>query len=209
MKALSLILSYFAFLLCLGQNAFAISTAASFDVSWGLTNLTVDSFSQTTGAQLKSRTLSSQTVFQIDYNVALFDYKTVASLSFTQVGKSNLGDLPLSRVSLGVSYHFLRVNGQRVVLDNQVEGKIWGISPAIELSTGLSVLSIKDPSDPNTDFTASMVDLSPRLLVEIPATSSFLIILRAGYLVKILGGGIFDVRYRGALFTLGVKLTTL
>jgi hypothetical protein len=191
------------------SSAHALSTAASFDLSWGLANITINSFNASNSSLLKSRTLSTQTVFQIDYNVAMFDYKTVATLSFTQVAKSNLGDLPLTRIGLGASYHFLRVNGQRVVLDNQVEGKIWGISPAIELTGGLTVLSVKDPADRNNDFTASMIDLAPKLLVEIPASSSFLITLRAGYLVKVVGGGIFNVKYSGSVFTIGVKLTTL
>jgi hypothetical protein len=191
----------------LGGTAQAMSTAASFDLSYGILNLGIKTY-DLNGTLSRQRTLTSNSVFQIDYNVALFDYKTVATLSFMQVVKSNLGDFPYTRIGIGASYHFIRVNGQRVMLDNQVEGKIWGISPALELTLGLSVLSVNDPTANNLEFTASKIDAIPRLLVEIPAGPSFLIMLRAGFITSLVGGGLFGVKYTGSVFNIGVKLTT-
>ena len=50
---------------------------------------------------------------------------------------------------------------------------MWGISPALELTLGLSVLSVKDPPRINLQFTASKIDMIPRLLIEIPAAPPF------------------------------------
>ncbi|MBS1959203.1 MAG: hypothetical protein JST80_07030 [Bdellovibrionales bacterium] len=203
----SALIALFA-LVALPNRAYAVNTAASFDLSYGITSLSIVSLNSS-GSQLLSRTMTSNSVFQIDYNVALFDYKTVATLSFTEVASSNYGSMPLTRIGLGASYHFIRVNGQRVVLDNQVEGKIWGVSPALELTFGLTVLSIKDTLNKNVDFTSSMIDMMPRLLVEIPVSSSFLLMLRAGYLKTLMGGGLYKVTYSGSMFSIGFKLTTL
>lgn len=197
-------------LLLTSKNAFAIKTASSFDVSYGLTNLSLSTVQSGTAQVPLVRTISSQTGFEVNYNVAMFDYKTVATMSFMQFLKSSLGDVPLSRVSLGVSYHFIRVNGQRVVLDNGVEGKVWGISPAIEVTLGLNKLSVNDAGNPDYNFTASMTDLLPRLLLEIPMSSSFLLLIRGGYLFSISGSGdLFKISYSGFEMNVGFRLTTL
>jgi hypothetical protein len=187
-----------------------MKTASSFDVSWASTNLTLDAYTNGSTTPSKTRTLSSLTGLQIDYDVALFDLRTVVSASFAQFMTSNLGSAPFNRVSLGVSYHFLRVNGQRVVMDNEVEGKIWGISPALELSLGVNKLSIKDPSDANFDFTSSLVDFMPRLLIEIPLSSNYLLLLRGGYYTTLsTNGQFYDIKAHGMVLSLGLKLTTL
>lgn len=190
-------------------NALAIKTASSFDVSYGVTNLSLTTAQAGSSTSLL-RTISSQTGLEVDYNVALFDYKTVATMSFMQYLTSSLGQAPLSRVSLGVSYHFIRVNGQRVVLDNGVEGKVWGISPAIELTFGLNKLSINDVDRPDFNFTAAMMDLMPRLILEIPMSSSLLLLVRGGYLFSIGGdGSLFKIGYSGYAINVGFRLTTL
>lgn len=156
------------------------------------------------------RTISSQSGFEVDYNVAMFDYKTVATMSFMQYASSSLGQMPISRVGLGVSYHFVRVNGQRNVLDNGVEAKVWGISPAIELTVGLNKLSVNDESNLNYNFTASFIDLLPRLLLEIPLSSSFLLLVRGGYLMSLGGSSqLFNIKYGGSTINVGFRLTTL
>jgi hypothetical protein len=197
-------------LFAISPDAKAISTAASFDLSWGSANIAVDSITRASGTTSGTRNLTSYSVFQIDYNVALFDYKTVATLSFTQIGSSNFGSFPLTRIGLGASYHFVRVNGQRVILDSQVEGKIWGISPALEMSIGLTSLSMRQSGNPGFDFTASIIDIAPRLLIEVPFSPSVLIMFRAGLLKSISsGGGTYIVSYSGTVFNIGFKLTTL
>lgn len=196
-------------------QAHALNTASSFDISYSIANLTLESFvADSVGATPEStntRSLSSQSGVQIDYNVALFDYKTVATISFAQYATSNLGARPLTRIAMGGSYHFIRMNGQRFVLDNGVEGKSWGISPAFELTAGLSYLSVNDPGDATFAFTASLIDVLPRLLIEIPASPSFLIMFRVGYLktLSMFGGNNrYSIAYSGFVANLGVKLTT-
>jgi len=198
-------------ILLLSENAFAIKTASSFDVSYGLTSLSLVTSQTAAGlGQTLNRTISSQTGFEVDYNVALFDYKTVASMSFMQYLTSSLGTSPVSRVALGVSYHFIRVNGQRVLLDNGVEGKIWGISPALEVSLGLNKLSINDANNKDYNFTAAMYDILPRILLEIPMSASTLLLVRGGYLLSVSSGGsLFNIKYSGMVLNVGFRLTTL
>jgi hypothetical protein len=190
-------------------SAQAMNTASSFDLSWAYTSLKLDGLVD--NASTVQRSLNSPTGLQIDYNIAMFDLKTVGTISFTQFATSNIGSRPLTRLSFGGSYHFLRMNGQRMILDNQVEAKSWGISPAFELTIGLSYLSINDPDNSNFVFTTSKIDVSPRLLIEIPASPSFLIVVRVGILKSLSSGGgasRYDVNYGGLIANLGFKLTT-
>ena len=187
-------------------KAHAIKTASSFDVSYGMAQLDVEAF-DSSGALAESRGLNSSTGFQIDYNVALFDYRTVATLSFMQFQTSNIGDVPLSRLALGASYHFFRVNGQRVIMDTDVESKIWGVSPALEVTLGVNKLSINDSV--NFQFTSSLIDLTPRILVEVPITSNILLMLRGGYFLTLLSGSVpYKINLSGMVLNAGIKLTT-
>jgi hypothetical protein len=190
----------------IAQPAHAIQTAASFDVNYAATALNTQTGSA--GTANTPRTLTSMSGFEANYNVAIFDYKTVTSLSLMQFENSNIGKVPLTRIALGASYHFIRINGQRILLDNEVEAKQWGISPAIELTIGISKLSINDNG--GTVFTASFIDVLPRFLLEIPLSSSFLLLLRAGYLTSVSGGGsIYSIKYSGGVYDIGFRLTTL
>ncbi len=187
-------------------------TAASFDANYCFTSLSAASGSSSTSTNLNHRTLTSSTGYEIDYNVALFDFRTVATLSFSQFLTSNLGQTPLTRVALGAAYHFIRMNGERVILDNQVESKAWGISPAVELNFGFTSFS---PSDTGAgglgQFSASLLDMKPGVLVEIPFNPNFLILLRGSYLssLSLFGSGGYTINYSGYIFSIGVKLTTL
>ena len=186
--------------------AHAIKTASSFDVSYGMAQLTVDAY-DSSGNLAESRGLNSSTGFQIDYNVAMFDYRTVATLSFLQFQTSNIGNAPLSRLALGASYHFFRVNGQRVIMDTDVESKIWGVSPALEVTLGVNKLSINDSA--NFQFTSSLIDLTPRLLVEVPVTSNLLLMLRVGYFMTLMSGSVpYEIKLSGLVVNAGIKLTT-
>lgn len=205
------VLLFMLFSIFTSFNAYAIKTASSFDASWAyVPGLSLDAYETATGNFVKHRTLASTSGVQIDYNIALFDYRTVASFSFTQLADSNLGSAPFSRIALGVSYHLFRINGQRMLLDNQVESRIWGISPALELSLGINKLTINDPSDKNFVFAASLVDAVPRLLIEIPMSSTFLLMLRAGTYVTLKGANAaYNIKLSGLLLNIGFKLTTL
>ena len=188
-------------------TANAIQTLASFDFNYAITSLTVATGSVATATSNPPRTLTSDRGFEANYNVALFNYKTVVSISFAEFFRSSLGNTPLTRIAFGGSYHFIHVNGQRILLDNQVEGKQWGISPAIELTAGITKLSI---ADSGTTFTASFIDVLPRALLEIPLNSSLLLLIRAGFLTSISGGGkVYTIKYSGAVYEVGLRLTTL
>jgi hypothetical protein len=203
----NIVFTLFAFwaLSSMSSNAYAIQTASSFDFSLGYTSLSLQSLVD--NEVTRTRTLSSPTGVQIDYNIALFDYKTVATLSFAQFATSNLGPRPLTRIAIGGSYHFIRMNGQRILLDNQVEAKSWGI----EITAGLSYLSISDPDDSTFQFTSSLIDVLPRLLIEVPASPSFLIMVRLGYLKSLAmsgGNSRYNIVYSGFVANVGFKLTT-
>ena len=191
----------------LSPSAYAVKTASSFDVSYGMANLTINAFGSD-GTLAESRGLNSKTGFQVDYNVAMFDYRTVATLSFAQYQSSNIGDVPLTRLGIGGSYHFFRVNGQRMLMDTDVESKVWGVSPALEVTLGINKLSINDSA--SFHFTSSLVDITPRLLVEVPMTSSLLLMLRAGYFATLLSSSSpYKIKLSGLVLNLGFKLTTL
>jgi hypothetical protein len=203
---------FYLTLLCflIPQPAHAIKTASSFDLSWAAALLTLNAsqLSATTATAPAPRRLTSYTGVQLDYNVAMFDYRTVATFSFTQWQTSNLGTSPMSRIAFGASYHLFRINGQRLILDNQVEGKVWGVSPALELSIGLNRLSVNDGNSFN--FTAGIIDAIPRLLIEIPVSSTFLIMLRAGTYLTLQGSNaLYKISLSGTVLNVGFKLTTL
>ena len=185
-------------------------TASSFDLSYGVADLSLTTGQTGSVQPALVRTISSQSGFEVDYNVAIFDFKTVLTMSFMEYASSSLGQMPISRVALGASYHFIRVNGQRVLFDNGVESKIWGISPAIELTLGLNKLSINDAGNPGFNFTAALVDLLPRVLLEIPLSSSFLLLIRGGYMFSVSNSGqLFNIKYGGSTINVGFRLTTL
>ncbi len=198
--------------LLLALPAKAMKTSSSFDVSYGLASLSLvtQELGTTIAVPSLTRTISSQSGLEVDYSVALFDYRTVATMSFMQYINSSLGRIPISRFGLGVAYHFIRVNGQRVVMDDGVEGKIWGVSPAVELSLGFNKISINDAGNPSYNFTAAFIDLLPRLVVEIPISASFLLVMKGGYLFSVGSyNDLFDIGYHGFTINAGFRLTTL
>ena len=202
-RYLTLLLAFLA----LSNSAHAIKTAASFDASYGIANLTINAY-DAAGTLSETRGLQSSTGFQIDYNVAMFDYRTVATLSFAQFQTSNIGEVPLSRLAIGGSYHFFRVNGQRLILDTDVESKVWGVSPALEVTLGINKLSINDSA--SFHFTSSLLDICPRALIEVPVSSSLLLMLRAGYFATIYSSASpYKIKLSGLILNVGFKLTTL
>ena len=198
----------FLALLSFCPRAEAVKTASSFDVNYDIASLSMTATDPKTGVIAENRTLSSSSGLEIDYNVAMFDYRTVATVSFTQFESSNVGSTPFTRFAIGASYHFFRINGQRVILDNQVESKSWGVSPALELSLGITKLSINDGQTFQTTF--SLLDALPRLVIEIPASSSFLLMLKAGYYMTVNANNPqYKFSTTGMVLSAGFKLTTL
>ena len=190
------------------KSAHAIQTASSFDLNFAAAelNLTTSEVGKTAPPQTIS--LNSLTGLELDYNVALFNYRSAVSVSFTQFETSNIGKVPISRLAIGYSYYLFRINGQRLILDNQVEGKTWGVAPALELSLGINRLSIN--KDVNLDFTAGLIDAIPRLLIEVPLSSTFLLMLRGGTYMTLKGSSAqYNISMSGAVFSIGFKLTTL
>lgn len=189
-----------------------MKTSSSFDASLAIANLSLSGTSKVNAAKIYERTLFSFTGFELSYNVALYDYSSTAFVSFYQLASSSMKTpIPFGRLAIGGSYHFIRMNGQRIVLDNQVEGRSWGVSPALELSVGLTRLTVEDPDRSNTQFTTAVIDMFPRLLFEIPLTPSFLLMVRAGYFFPIVyknASAEYDIYYSGYSFMVGGKLAT-
>jgi hypothetical protein len=188
-----------------------VQTASSFDLNWVDADLTLKTSQVGSSTAAVSTPVSSQTGLELDYNVALFDYRSAVSFSFMQFETSNAGKVPISRLAFGYSYYLFRINGQRVILDNQVEGKTWGVAPALELSVGINRLTINNKdSGGNLDFTAGVIDAIPRLLIEIPLSSSFLLMLRGGTYLTLKGSSsLYAISLGGGVFSVGFKLTTL
>jgi hypothetical protein len=92
-------------------------------------------------------------------------------------------------------------------MDTDVESKIWGVSPALEVTLGVNKLSINDTA--NFQFTSSLIDLTPRILVEVPLTSNILLMLRAGYFLTLMSGTApYKIDLSGMVLNAGIKLTT-
>ena len=196
------------FLALTSNRAFAIKTAATFDVNYDYTSLNL-SFGSTGQSNLQSVTLQSFSGYEVDYNVALYDLKTVASISFTQFLSSTQGPTPITRFAIGGSYYFIRVNGQRVILDNQVEGRVWGVSPAFEFSTGINVLAVKDQNNGSYDFNASIFDVLPRVRIEIPLSTTVMALFRLGYLMSLSNSNQnYTISYKGMVASLGITLSS-
>jgi hypothetical protein len=179
-------------------------------LNWVDADLTLKTSQVGSSTAALSTPVSSQTGLELDYNVALFDYRSAVAFSFTQFETSNAGKVPISRLAFGYSYYLFRINGQRVILDNQVEGKTWGVAPALELSVGINRLTINNKPTGTLDFTAGVIDAIPRLLIEIPLSASFLLMLRGGTYLTLKGSSAqYNISLSGGVFSVGFKLTTL
>ncbi len=201
------ILLFFA-LLGFCPRAEAVKTASSFDLNYAVGSLGMKAYDGTTGVLSANRTLTSYSGIEADYNVAIFDYRTVITVSFTQFENSNVGQIPFTRFAVGGSYHFFRINGQRVIMDSQVESKSWGVSPALELTIGMTKLSIND----SVSFhpTVSIMDALPRIVIEVPGSHSFLFLFKVGSYMTVSGKNQqYNFQVSGLIMTFGFKLTTL
>ena len=88
-----------------------------------------------------------------------------------------------------------------------MESKVWGVSPALEVTVGVNKLSINDSV--NFQFTSSLIDITPRILVEVPITSNLLLMLRGGYFLTLMSGSVpYKINLSGMVLNAGIKLTT-
>lgn len=205
----ALILPLSLFVIHTVQSA-ELKLGSSLDIGPAMASLALNVTGQ--GVSEYSRTLSTFSGINVNYQVIFFNLNAIASVEFTQFQDSNLGSLPLTRLGLGFAYYPLKLNGQRMIMDNGVEAKSWGVTPGIELGIGLNKLSIKDPAPPSgvADFSASLADITPRLVVEIPISPSVVIVARGGYFVALplSSEGTYKIGLTGMMASLNLRLST-
>ncbi len=185
---------------------------SDFDVTIGYTDLSIKA-----GTDF-NRTLSSFTFLELNYNLNIAGPSLTINLSFNEIVNSNLGNMPYTRLGLGVRWYPLGLNGQRIILDNQVVAKKWEPSPFMALSAGLASMSVVSTVESDKEhFNAAMVDYFFKFGNEIPIAADWLLIGQLGYLFGSSSAASSDsainlkntsLQYSGMVIFCGVKLTT-
>jgi len=181
--------------------------SSDFDVNAGFT-----SFGINVGDNIQ-RSLESMSTIEIGYNLIFVGADMAFNFSFQEILQSEFGSLPYTRIALGPRWFPRGLNGRRVILDNQVQGRIWRPSPFIGLQVGLSNLSIQDNTDSQltNDFNAAMFDANVEIGVETPITSDWLLVGQFAYVVSILGetgDQRPEISYSGIQIFMGLKFTS-
>lgn len=149
------------FFLLTGAQARAYLTS-DWDISLGTTSL---SYSM---GDL-SDSLESATSIEVNYGINSSTLNSALILTFNELLGSGGQQIPFTRISAGLRYYFLGLNGQRWIYDSRSEAKIWRPTPFVGFSLGLSNLSVDS-------FNASFLDTSLRGGVEIPIAADTLLI---------------------------------
>lgn len=184
----------------LKPDAASAHLTSNYDFNFGFTSFEVkaaDSFKST---------LESPTTIDFNYNLNMSAMKSAFSLSFSEMVTGPAGNLPFVRLGLGYRYYVLGLNGQRIVLDNDTDGRIWAPTPFIGLTFGLATLSI---AEGQSYFNASMVDGTVRLGAEIPIGSSWVLLGQFHYInsLALVGSSTdIDVSYSGIGIFAGLRL---
>ncbi len=164
------------------------------DVNVGLSSLNVK-------AENYSKTLASTSAMEINYVLKHAVASAAYVISFTEMFRGNGKDLPYSLLSFGARYYTSGFNGSRLLLDQGVSAKVWRATPFIGLHVGMANVSIDD-------FNASIIDISPRMGVELPVTASLLgqaqLVLQSGSAAG--SGSQSTISYTGISAYLGIVI---
>ncbi len=152
-----------------------------------------------------TKKLTSPAGFEFNYNLIHDAYKTAYCFSFYEVIKSEDGYLSFTRFAIGAKYYPTGLNGRRVVLDNEVEAKLWKASPYLGLFLGISNTSVKE-------YNASAFDLTPRFGVEIPVTAKLIMLTQFEIFSSLSQGGpstgAKSFSYSGFAALIGIRVTS-
>lgn len=141
---------------------------SSFDLNLGQSSFTAK-------ASTDTRTIDSFSTLEMNYCLRNSSLGIAYAISFFELVNSKEGSLALTRLSLGPRWYPIGMNGNKVLIDNDVIAKIWKATPYIGGSFGLTNLSTKA-------YNASLFDLGIRVGVEIPLSPKFL--LNAQYIMS-------------------------
>lgn len=188
---------------------FLIATLAFSNKSWAFLRSDVDlglgPISLDLSAGSNSKKLTSSAAFEFNYNLVQESLNFAYCFSFYEIFKSDEGDLSFSRFAIGGKYYPTGLNGQRLILDNEVEAKLWKASPYVGLFFGISNTSVKE-------YNASAFDLTPRLGVEIPATAKLIMLAQFEFFSSLAQGGSSSgaksFSYTGFGALIGIRVTS-
>lgn len=152
-------------ILLLGVNAQAYLTS-DFDVATGYTGATL----KTTGNTVN---MNSMSTLDFSYNLNNPAWSSALNLVFSEVATSSQGNLAWTRVGVGVRYYPIGYNGERVIFDNQVEGRYWRPAPFVGFSTGFSNFSVESVDGTSGYFNATSMDFNLRFGAEVVLTSNY------------------------------------
>jgi hypothetical protein len=135
--------------------------SSSFDVNFGQSSFNAKTSNDT-------RTIDSFSTIQMNYCLRKPIAGVAYCLEFFELLNSAEGALAMTRMSLGGRWYPLGMNGNKVIIDNDVTAKIWKATPFVGGSLGLTNLSTKA-------YNASLFDLGIRFGVEIPLSPKLLL----------------------------------
>lgn len=171
---------------------------SSFDANLGIANF------QTKSADF-SKSISSISAIELNYNLNHTAVNTAYSLSFYELAKTDEGMVTFTRLSLGSRWYPRGMSGGRMIIDSDVQARIWAAAPFIGLNIGLSTLTIKE-------YNASFIDFGPRVGVEVPIAINMLLIGQFTFsssLSSSAGDTARSVSYSGGSVTAGVVISGL
>lgn len=169
---------------------------SSFDM-----NIGQSSFSAKTSND--SRTIGSFSTIEMNYCLRNSSMGLAYAMSFFEVVNSKEGALALTRFSVGPRYYPMGMNGNKVIIDNDVVAKIWKATPYIGGSMGLTNISTQV-------YNASMFDLGFRFGVEIPLTPRLLLNAQYGFSESFGSSSVGDAKnisYSGTVATVGIIIS--
>ena len=179
---------------------------SDFDVNWGASLINVEI------GEVGTRSLESFTTVEIGYNLIFASVDTALNISFSEMASSNFGDLPFTRLAVGPRWYIRGLNGTRVIMGDQVQGKSWKPSPFLGLQAGFSNLSMssEEGEAANFNFNAAVIDINAELGLETPITNGILLVGQFSYLLSLLSNSEDEataLSYGGLQIFVGIKLT--
>ena len=179
---------------------------SDFDANWGV------SFVDITLDGVGTRSLESYSTIKLDYNLIFSSLDMALVFSMSEMFESNFGTIPYTRFGIGPRWYIRGINGNRVLLDNQVQGRLWKPSPFIGLQLGFGSLSLEDGADVQlkSDFNAAVIDTTLEIGLETPVSANMVFIGHFSYLMSALSSSDETrpaLSYSGIQLFVGLKMT--
>ena len=153
--------TFLLFFLCWIPNASFAYLTSSFDVNVGQTSFVAKAGTDT-------RTIDSFSAVEMNYSLRKSSLGVAYAISFFEIVNSKEGSLAMTCLSFGPRWYPIGMNGNKVLIDNDVVAKIWKATPYLGGSLGITNLSTEI-------YNASMFDLGIRFGVEIPISPKLLL----------------------------------